>query len=210
MGLFGNKGSSNDNQPLAPAPFPIGVTPQYISQQEIVLKLREKTLSLSGDSFDITSAQTNQQMFKCNGSVMSLHSKKLFTDPQGNPLLTIARKIFTIHTTFNVYRGKDTDDHLFTVRSHFTFIGTKMTVSFRNQATNQDIELKINGDFFQRNARITLGENGPVVARIDRSFLNLGQVFADNQTYYLRVAPNVDGLMMAAICVCLDEKAESK
>ncbi|KAI5803621.1 tubby C-terminal-like domain-containing protein [Peziza echinospora] len=215
MGLFGTSSKSAiknaQQEPLQNAPYPIGVTPNYIANNETVLKLREKTWSLSGDSFDITTAQDNLPVFKCTGSVMSLHSKKLFTDSNKNPLLTISKKLLTIHTIFEVYRGDATDELLFTVRSHWNPLGgAKMTISFTNVHDKQPIELKINGDFFDRNAKITLGEGGQVVGRIDRNFATLGEVFGDQQTYFLRVAPGVDGLMLAAVCVCLDEKANDK
>lgn len=42
-------------------------------------------------------------------------------------------------------------------------------------------------------------------------FFNASRFSFDKQTYYLTVAPGVDAAMMAAICVCLDEKEnESK
>ena len=86
-----------------------------------------------------------------------------------------------------------------------------MSVTFTNLAgatpdQRRPIELHLKGDLFDRNASITLGENGQTVGRIDRDFMNFGQVFSDKQTYYLTVAPGMDGLLLAAVCVCLDEK----
>lgn len=66
-----------------------------------------------------------------------------------------------------------------------------------------------------------------VVARIDRNFLNAGQLIFDQQSYVLHVAPGgthararterclnvfpVDIALLTAFCVALDEKAnESK
>lgn len=100
---------------------------------------------------------------------------------------------------------------LFTVHSSWVLSGAKIIITFNNATDGRPMELQIHGGFFNRdrNAKITIGENGPVVARIDRSFVNVGQIFTEAQTYYLKVAPRVDGLMMAAICVCLHEKANS-
>jgi uncharacterized protein YxjI len=76
-------------------------------------------------------------------------------------------------------------------------------VHFTNAADGRNVELEVKGDWFDRSAEITCG--GQVVACIGRSFFNLNQIFADKQTYQVKVAPGVDLTMIAAICVCLDE-----
>jgi uncharacterized protein YxjI len=49
-----------------------------------------------------------------------------------------------------------------------------------------------------------------IVATISRNFLNAGQIFGDQQTYFVTVAPGVDYALIAAFCVCLDEKENEK
>lgn len=80
-----------------------------------------------------------------------------------------------------------------------------MNVTFTNLASdNKEVELHIRGDWFDRSASILLGEQ--VVASIARSFFNVRQLLGDQQTYYVTVAPGVDLSLIAALCVCLDEK----
>lgn len=83
-----------------------------------------------------------------------------------------------------------------------------MIATFTNASTNQNVELLIKGDWLDRSATITMGNL--VVGTISRSFANMGQIFGSQQTYYLTVAPGVDYCLMAAICVCLDEKENEK
>ena len=83
-----------------------------------------------------------------------------------------------------------------------------MIATFVNASTGQPIELLIKGDWLDRSADIRLG--GLVVATISRNFLNAGQIFGNQQTYYVTVAPGVDHVLIAAICVCLDEKENEK
>ena len=45
-----------------------------------------------------------------------------------------------------------------------------------------------------------------VVARIDRKLLSGKDVFFGQQTYAVTVAPGVDMALIAALCICLDEK----
>jgi uncharacterized protein YxjI len=47
---------------------------------------------------------------------------------------------------------------------------------------------------------------GVVVARIDRKILNGRDLLFGQQTYGVLVAPGVDLALIAALCICLDEK----
>jgi len=211
MGLFSS--SSSSNQPAAPlerpAPFLVGVNPNYARHdQQIVLKLKEKKLSLSGDDFYIYDA-FDQPFLQCKAKVFSLHHKKEFRDIQGNLLFTLVKKILAIHTTFEAI-APDEQTVLFTVKSGWSIGSAKLNTTFTN-VDGQELTLALRGDFFDRKASINLGsKDGPTIASIGRSFLNARQLIFDKQTYYLTVAPGVDAAMMAAICVCLDEKENER
>ena len=86
-----------------------------------------------------------------------------------------------------VYSAGPNPTKLIEVYNHFAIMKAKMTVSFTN-LDGRPMELQVKGDYFDRNATITL--DGVPVARIDRRFMNGGELFFDNQTYYLTVAPN--------------------
>lgn len=81
-------------------------------------------------------------------------------------------------------------------------------VVFKNAADGRHVEIDVKGDWFDRSAEITCG--GQAVAHIGRSFFNVRQIFADKQTYFVKVAPNVDLTMIAAICISLDETENEK
>lgn len=49
-----------------------------------------------------------------------------------------------------------------------------------------------------------------VVARIDRKILSGKDIFFGQQTYGVQVAPGVDLALIAALCICLDEKNNEK
>lgn len=83
-----------------------------------------------------------------------------------------------------------------------------MIATFQNASNNAPIELLIKGDWLDRSATITMGN--VVVAQISRSYFNMREVLGGQQTYYVTVAPRVDLALMAAICVCLDEKENEK
>jgi len=64
----------------------------------------------------------------------------------------------------------------------------------------------IKGNFLDTYADITEQKTGQPVARIDRQFFNARQLLGGQQTYVVLVAPNVDLSLVAAMCICLDEK----
>jgi uncharacterized protein YxjI len=52
----------------------------------------------------------------------------------------------------------------------------------------------------------TYKKTGLVVARIDRKILSGKDIFFGQQTYGVQIAPGVDMALIAALCICLDEK----
>lgn len=87
-------------------------------------------------------------------------------------------------------------------------MGSKMSATFINSSDGKTIELLVKGDFFDRKATITM--NDRVVAQIGRNFLNVREIFGGQQSYQVSVAPGVDLALMAAVCICLDEKENEK
>ncbi|KAK7029531.1 hypothetical protein VNI00_014408 [Paramarasmius palmivorus] len=205
MGLFG----SSDKEPPPPLQRPsqslIGLSQAYANHDhQVVLKLQERRLSWTGDDFHIRDAN-GADFLICKAKVFSLHGRKEFSDPNGQPLFVIKKKILSIHTTFEGYTP-DEEKLLFTVKSSFSIGAAKLNTTFTG-LDGQETVLALRGDFFDRKASINLGSpEGPPVGHISRSFLNGRELIFDQQTYYLTVAPGVDAALLAAICVCLDEK----
>lgn len=84
-----------------------------------------------------------------------------------------------------------------------------MLATFTNTASsNAAVELVVKGDWFDRSAEIKMGD--VVVAQIARKMFNMREIFGGQQTYFVTVAPGVDLSMIAAICICLDEKENEK
>lgn len=92
---------------LAPVPQPVGIFDPYFARQTEVIVLREKVMSLTGDSFEIK-MQSGQPLFRVEGKVMSISGRKTLTDLNGNKLFDIVKEHLHIHTTFAVEdpRGK--------------------------------------------------------------------------------------------------------
>lgn len=100
-------------------------------------------------------------------------------------MFSIKHKLIAIHSTYLGVQPK-TGDTLFTVKSGLSF-GTKLTATFKNLAGGgQEEELILRGDMLDRSAEITT-KQGVVVARISRSFLNMGEMFCESSRVALGV-----------------------
>ncbi|KAG0652400.1 hypothetical protein D0Z07_1395 [Hyphodiscus hymeniophilus] len=187
---------------LPPVQPILGVNPSYCVPHQTTLVMREKVWSLSGDTFHIVD-QNNHEVLQCRGQALSLSDRKEFADSSGRPLFSLRTRHFTIHKTFYGQAGDGRE--LFEVKGKFSLGGSKMLATFTNTASsNAAVELLIKGDWFDRSAEIKMGN--VVVAQIARKMLNMREIFGGQQTYFVTVAPGVDLSLIAAVCVCLDEK----
>lgn len=163
------------NPPLGPQP----ANPAFYSPTESTLQMKEKILSLSGDSFTITTA-TGSPVCQCTGKVFSLHGTKAFTDMQGGELFTVKKKMLALHKSFVC---ESPAGHSFEVKGHFSIGSSKSSVHFKNAADGREVQLDLKGDWFDRSASITF--EGRPVADVKRKFFNARELFGDKQTVSL-------------------------
>ncbi|KAJ4993666.1 hypothetical protein SVAN01_00720 [Stagonosporopsis vannaccii] len=188
---------------LAPVPSPIGIFPQFIAQGPETLVLKEKVLSLTGDDFHIKLA-SGTPILRVEGKVMSISGRKKVFDEQGNHLFDIVKEHFHLHATYRVDGAKG--DKVMEVRSSLKLMGSKATATFTSQSGKHEV-LTMRGNWLDTSADIIDEAQGNlVVARIDRKLLSGKDIFFGQQTYAVTVAPGVDMALIAALCICLDEK----
>ncbi|CZS93917.1 related to DUF567 domain protein [Rhynchosporium graminicola] len=188
--------------PIQPA---LGVNPAYCVNKQTTLVMKEKVWSLSGDTFHIVD-ENNHEVVQCRGQTFSISDRKQFASSTGQPLFSLRTRLLRLHKSF--YAEGANGQVLFEVKGKFSIGSSKMVATFANASTKQNIELLIKGDWFDRSASITMGNI--VVAQISRSYFNMREIFGGQQTYYVTVAPGVDLALIAAICVCLDERENEK
>jgi uncharacterized protein YxjI len=87
-----------------------------------------------------------------------------------------------------------------------TVVGSKAIATFTSPRTGSTETLKVKGNWLDTKVDIVNEATGVVVARVDRRLWRGREVFFDQQTYAVMVAPGVDLALVAALCVCFDEK----
>ncbi|KAJ5546837.1 hypothetical protein N7494_004422 [Penicillium frequentans] len=187
---------------LAPVVEPIAIFNQFVAKEPQTIVLREKVLSVSGDSFDIKLAN-GDTLLKVHGSWISLSGRKKVEDARGNHLFDIVKEHLHLHTTFAI---EDTHGKkICEVKSNLTLVGSKATATFTD-ANDHAKTFNMKGGWFDHSADIVDHKTGQTVARVDRKLLSGRDLVFGQQTYAVVVAPGVDAALIAAMCICFDEK----
>lgn len=84
---------------IAPFPRPLGIFKPYHAPHPETLVLKEKIMSLSGDSFDIKTID-GRPVFRVQGNAFSLSGRKEVMDTAGNTLFTIRKRLLRLLATF--------------------------------------------------------------------------------------------------------------
>ncbi|GAW23897.1 hypothetical protein ANO14919_134740 [Xylariales sp. No.14919] len=210
---------------IGPYPTQLGLFPRFFASQPESLLLREKALSLSGDSFEIRNSD-GELIFRVTSEVSPLAGRTHISDTDGNLLFTIRKKFIALHSTFYAedpngkviieVKGKFSSESRgidggcfhpgLATNSPFFFmtVGPRKSVcTFRSQLGTEE-SLVAAGSFSDTRADIMHEATKLPVATIDREELtNMRDIL---QTYIVTVAPNVDMAIIIAMCMCLDER----
>lgn len=90
---------------LPPSPQALGIFNNFIAQQSESLVLKERVLSLSGDSFSIKTLD-GREMLQVKGETFSLSGRKTVVDMQGNHLFTIRKEHFSFPRAYYAEDGQ--------------------------------------------------------------------------------------------------------
>ncbi|KAF3392504.1 hypothetical protein F1880_008520 [Penicillium rolfsii] len=195
MGVFGNHN-------LEPFLEPIAVFDQFVAREPQTLIMKEKVLSVSGDSFEVKLAG-GQSLLKVHGAWVSISGRKKVEDIHGKHLFDIVKEHLHLHTT---YALEDTHGKkIAEVKNSLALLGSKATATFTD-SRGKAVTLKMKGGWFDHTADIVDERSGKAVARIDRKLLSGRDLLFGQQTYAVVVAPGVDAALIAALCICFDEK----
>jgi uncharacterized protein YxjI len=89
------------NHNLEPFLEPIAIFDQFVAREPQTLIMKEKVLSVSGDSFEIKLA-SGQPLLKVQGAWVSISGRKKVEDIHGKHLFDIAKEHLHLHTTYAV------------------------------------------------------------------------------------------------------------
>lgn len=145
-----------------------------------------------------------QQLFDIRKQHVALHATYYCKNPAGERILEVKSKFSSKSTPLMVLSIVMPYQSLMMM----IIVGTSKAIgTFTNVlAGGAPGELMMKGNFFASRAEITETATGRSVAVIDRQFANAAQLLGGKQTYVVTIQPGVDMALIAAMCICLDEK----
>ncbi|BEI85759.1 hypothetical protein CcaverHIS002_0600460 [Cutaneotrichosporon cavernicola] len=191
--IFARSGS------LKPVSPPVGRYPHMMRSSETTLAMKESLLSISGDDFSILDAVIQKTLMTCSGKMFSFHDRKKIYDAEGTMLYNMADKKMSMGQAFVVEDAKGSD--ILVIKKKWS-LGSKLVADFYQDGKESQISLS--GDFWGGSANVK-DQKGNALAHISRDMINVNEVAADQQTYFVTVAPGVDLALTACMCIAFDE-----
>ncbi|BEI80778.1 hypothetical protein CcaverHIS002_0113070 [Cutaneotrichosporon cavernicola] len=177
---------------LYPAPMQLEVVPGFAVGIQVTLVLKE-----TFDNFSIRDLD-DQPVLNVK-SRFGLARRKDFVDNYGNTVFSLKGKKYT-------FTGMDSNQReVLSVHSPVVSADTKLDATVINTLTHSHETVTITGRW--PGDIVEIFWQGHLIALIMRQFTKRDIV--GQNTYIMTVAPNVDLCIMAALCVCMDERREA-
>ncbi|TXT15265.1 uncharacterized protein COLE_01458 [Cutaneotrichosporon oleaginosum] len=165
---------------------------------ETTMAMTERLLSFSGDDYSIINSENQETLMSVKGKVFSFHDRKKIYDPDGNMLYNMSDKKLSTGEAFVVEDAKGMD--VLSIKKKWS--RSKLVAYLLQDGDERQITLS--GDFWGGSANIKDWE-GRALAHIARDVVNVNEAAADQQTYFVTVAPGVDLALIACVCLAFDE-----
>jgi len=207
---MGCVGSAYDNVPVTGhqggALEVIGNNGKYVSNEQTVLKLKEKFFSFSGD--DCVIKDTNgKTWFKINASTFSMSGKRTMMDSEGVEIAGYRKKLLSMHATAYitgesggktmVYATVKKESMMSLVSSAEIFIHNP-PMDIDNVTTDGVApQIRVEGDFMAKKYDFMMGDrdNPYKVAQVVRKWLTT----YEHTSYFVNIGTNMD---IAFVCMC--------
>ncbi|GLJ38538.1 hypothetical protein SUGI_0785290 [Cryptomeria japonica] len=179
------------------------VAQQFCARHPIQLTMQRKRLTHTGGDFTVTDSNRNL-VFKVAGKLFSLHDLRLLQDAAGNRLLTIKRKMFSLHRRWEAFRGNISNQQSYAFAAKKSSVFQRKTALDVFMAGNRDEKLcdfHVKGSYFDRSCTIYQGNR--IVAEMKRKY-TVKNVLLGKDTFLVMVQPGVDYAFIVALIVILD------
>lgn len=174
---------------------------QFCAPYPVELTVQKRVISFSGGDFNVLDSNGNL-LLAVDGRVLTVRDTRILRDKQGNLLVTLRKKLLSLHETWEAYRGEGTRQAnlIFSARKSALFqLRTSLKVFLGN---NSHSDFKVKGSFFERSCTIYQGTT--VIAQMRRNY-TVSQVLMGRDTFTVTVYPGVDYVFIVALVVILDE-----
>lgn len=175
---------------------------QYVSNTVQSYAVAKKKLSVSKGDWNITD-QAGHSAFKVDGRIASMRDKRFLRDAAGNVILSMKKKLITMHDTWEILTGNGDQVIATCKKSSVVQFKTSMDVMLASSTTGKHTpDYQVKGDFFDRNLTVFRGaEQAALVTRQ----ITFTTVILDKDTFGVTIFPGVDQALVLALIVIMDE-----
>ncbi|CAN8269209.1 unnamed protein product [Cochlearia groenlandica] len=147
---------------------------------------------------DIVKDSDRNKVFKVKTPLFGLHNKRILLHPNDDdsPIVTMKMKVTSKHDRWQVYRGSDLDDKIFTVkRSSTVQLKTRVEVFLKQNQTKEDsCDFTIKGRFMKRACTIFVKDSTKIIA----------QVHEGDERLVVTIYPNIDCAFIVTLIFIFD------
>jgi uncharacterized protein YxjI len=138
---------------------------QYVAQTVKSYAVTKKRMSVSGGDWTITD-QMGQNAFRVDGRIASMRDRRFLRDASNNRILTMKKKLITLHDTWEIYAGESNTVLATCKKSSLVQVRTAMDVNLASSTTSKhNPDYQVKGDFFDRNITIFRGVEQAALVR---------------------------------------------
>ncbi|CAN1277201.1 Protein LURP-one-related 15 [Linum perenne] len=129
---------------------------------------------------------------------LSLHHRRTVMDPSGNVLVSMSRKVRTLHGRWQLFRG-DSNDLMFSVKeSSMLHRGNKWDVFLAWNTNERVSDFRIKSDYEEGSCIVYLGNTHQIIAQMYKDHSTDAESYK-TESYKVTIYPNVD----YAFIICL-------
>jgi len=180
--------------------FPTIVGSQYTSPEQVTLSVAKKVTDFNNGNFAIADSDGN--------TLFKLEQKKVFLgadltvlrDAKDCPVVSIKKKGFSLHDTYEVAKGVDEGD-LFVLKDKFLNDKSNETYVIQLEGA-EEADFEVTGDFVRRNYQIVY-QHSTIVAEVSKKF-SISSFFTGKNKYAVKLSPNADQAFVAAIVTIME------
>ncbi|XP_073393678.1 protein LURP-one-related 15 isoform X2 [Physcomitrium patens] len=175
---------------------------QYVSNTVQSYVISKKKLSVSQGDWTITD-QAGNSAFKVDGRIASMHSRRFLRDAAGNTILSMKKKVLSVHDTWEILTGNG-DQVVATCRNSSVLqLKTSVDVMLVGKQTSTSTttpDYQVKGDVLDWNLTVFRGrERAAVVSRQ----VTAKTVVLDRDSFDVAIFPGVDQVLVLALLALL-------
>ncbi|XP_072995246.1 protein LURP-one-related 15-like [Typha latifolia] len=160
------------NAPSAAGLKAVVVGSQFCLPNPVQLTVAKQNVSITDSDFAVTNVD-GVVIFKVKRELLTLRGRCVLLDGVGNPVVTMKKKIRTIHHRWRVFGGdiKEEKNLLFSMkRASIIHLNAEYDVFLGANTSEESCDFKIKGNYLNRQCTVYLGSSNTILAQMSREY----------------------------------------